>query len=149
MNISKHITYAEAIKSQQAVRMRLSNEPTPEHLDNMKYLAENVFEPLRAHFGKPIAVTSFYRSEVVNRAIGGSLTSQHLQGEAMDIDAQVFGGLTNAEVFNWIRQNLNFDQLLWEYGSVSEPDWVHVSLTRRRANRKQVLRVIGGKYFNM
>jgi zinc D-Ala-D-Ala carboxypeptidase len=136
MNISKHITYAEAIKSQQAVRMRLSNEPTPEHLDNMKYLAENVFEPLRAHFGKPIA-------------IGGSLTSQHLQGEAMDIDAQVFGGLTNAEVFNWIRQNLNYDQLLWEYGSVNEPDWVHVSLTRRRANRKQVLRVIGGKYFNM
>jgi hypothetical protein len=67
----------------------------------------------------------------------------------MDIDAQVFGGLTNAEVFNWIRQNLNYDQLLWEYGSVNEPDWVHVSLTRRRANRKQVLRVIGGKYFNM
>jgi uncharacterized protein YcbK (DUF882 family) len=124
MNISKHITLAEAIKSQQAIRMRLSNEPTPEHLDNMKYLAENIFEPLRAHFNKPIAVTSFYRSELVNRAIGGSLTSQHLQGEAMDIDAQVFGGLTNAEVFEWIKANLSYDQLIWENGTVTEPDWV-------------------------
>jgi len=149
MNISKHITYAEAIKSQQAIRMRLSNEPTPEHLDNMKYLAENIFEPLREHFKKPIAVTSFYRSELVNRAIGGSLTSQHLQGEAMDIDAQVFGGLTNAEVFNWIRQNLNYDQLIWENGTVTEPDWVHVSLTRRRANRKQNLRMSNNKYYTI
>lgn len=149
MNISKHITYAEAIKSQQAVRMRLSNEPTPEHLDNMKYLAENIFEPLRAHFGKPIAVTSFYRSEVVNRAIGGSLTSQHLQGEAMDIDAQVFGGLTNAEVFNWIRQNCKFDQLIKEEGTLEEPDWIHVSLTRRRPNRMQCLRMSKGKYYNI
>jgi hypothetical protein len=149
MNISKHITYAEAIKSQQAIRMRLSNEPTPEHLDNMKYLAENIFEPLRKHFKKPIAVTSFYRSELVNRAIGGSLASQHLQGEAMDIDAQVFGGLTNAEVFEWIKANCTFDQLIKENGTINEPDWIHVSLTRRRANRMQCLRMSNNKYYNI
>ena len=67
----------------------------------------------------------------------------------MDIDAQIFGGLTNKEVFDWVRANLNFDQLIWEGGTVEEPDWVHVSLTKHRANRKQVLRMISGKYFNM
>lgn len=149
MNISKHITYAEAIKSQQAIRLKLSNEPIPEHLDNMKYLAENVFEPLREHFGKPIAISSFYRSQAVNKAIGGALSSQHLTGEAMDIDAQIFGGLTNAEIFNWIKENLNYDQLIWEGGSVTEPDWVHVSLTRLRPNRKQNLRMFNNKYYSI
>jgi zinc D-Ala-D-Ala carboxypeptidase len=147
--ISEHITLAEATKSQQASRLGLSNQPTSEHLDNMKHIAENVFEPIRKHFNKPIAVSSFYRSEAVNKAIGGAMTSQHLTGEAMDIDAQIFGGLTNKEVFDWVRANLNFDQLIWEGGTVEEPDWVHVSLTKHRANRKQVLRMISGKYFNM
>lgn len=147
--ISKHITLAEATKSNTAIKLGISNLPTDEHLANMKHLAESVFEPLREHFGKPIAISSFYRSPHLNKAINGSLTSQHLTGEAMDIDAQIFGGLTNKEVFDWIRANCLFDQLIWEGGSVNEPDWVHVSLTKNRANRGQVLRMVGGKYFNI
>ena len=103
--ISEHITLAEATKSQQASRLGLSNQPTSEHLDNMKHIAENVFEPIRKHFNKPIAVSSFYRSEAVNKAIGGAMTSQHLTGEAMDIDAQIFGGLTNKDVFLGVPEN--------------------------------------------
>ena len=147
--ISKHITLAEATKSNTAIRLGISNQPTEEHLANMKYLAESIFEPLREHFGKPIAVSSFYRSDALNRSVNGSMTSQHLTGEAMDIDAQIFGGVTNAEVFDWIRANCKFDQLIWEAGTVYEPDWVHVSLTSKRANRGQVLRMVGGKYFNI
>ena len=145
--ISKHITLAEATKSNTAIKLGISNLPTEEHLANMKHIAETIFEPLREHFGKPIAVSSFYRSAALNKAVGGSMTSQHLTGEAMDIDAQIFGGLTNKEVFDWIRANCKVDQLIFEGGTVDEPDWVHVSLTRHRANRGQVLRMSGGKYF--
>lgn len=148
MKISKHITLAEAIKSQQAIRLKISNVPTTEDLEAMKYIAEQIFEPLREHFGKPIAISSFYRSEAVNKAIG-AMTSQHLTGEAMDIDAQIFGGLTNKEVFDWIKANCKFDQLIWEGGTINEPDWVHVSLTKKRANRMQCLRMSGGKYYSI
>lgn len=147
--ISKHITLAEATKSNTAIKLGISNQPTPEHLDNMKHISESIFEPLREHFGKPIAVSSFYRSKALNDAVKGSMTSQHLTGEAMDIDAQIFGGVTNKEVFDWIRANCKFDQIIWEAGTVEEPDWVHVSLTRSRPNRMQVLRMVGGKYFSI
>ena len=145
--ISKHITLAEATKSNTAIKLGISNLPTEEHLANMKHIAESIFEPLREHFSKPIAVSSFYRSEALNKAVKGSMTSQHLTGEAMDIDAQIFGSLTNKEVFDWIRANCTFDQLIAEAGTVDEPDWVHVSLTKHRANRGQVLRMVAGKYF--
>jgi zinc D-Ala-D-Ala carboxypeptidase len=148
--ISKHITLAEATKSQTAQRLGIKNEPTPEHLENMKAIAEAIFEPLRKHFKVPIAITSFYRSAELNKAIKGSMTSQHLTGEAMDIDAQVLGKITNKQVFDWIKANCTFDQLLHEYGTENEPDWVHVSYTRSRPNRGQVLRAIsGGKYISI
>ena len=137
--ISKHITLAEATKSQAAERLGVSNIPTPEHLESMKYIAVNVFEPIREHFKVPIAITSFYRSPKINQRIGGSISSQHCKGEAMDIDADILGGVTNSQIFDYIKDNLEFDQLIWEFGNDSEPAWVHVSL-KKSNNRKQVLK---------
>jgi hypothetical protein len=145
--ISKHITIAEATKSILAIKLGIKNIPNDAQIEAMKHIAENIFEPLREHFGKPIAITSFFRSEKLNKALKGSLTSQHLLGEAMDIDAHILGGLTNKEIFDWIKSNCNYDQLIWEGGTFKEPDWIHVSLCKNRANRKQTLRMVGGKYF--
>jgi hypothetical protein len=143
IKISKHITLEEAIKSETASKLKIDNTPTPEHLEAMKALAESVFEPLRKHFGKPIGISSFYRSPEINKKIGGSKTSQHAIGEAMDIDANIYNnGITNAQIFNYIKNNLEFDQLIWEFGTDKEPQWVHVSYTKKRKNRKQVLRAM-------
>lgn len=142
-NISKNITWAEAFKSQSAIRLGINNEAlvTDAIIENMKHVAENVFEPLRAHFKKPIGISSFYRSSKLNQAIGGSKTSQHVQGEAIDIDADIFGGITNKEIFEYIKNNLPYDQLISEYGTEENPAWIHVSLKRNGKNRKQILRI--------
>jgi hypothetical protein len=147
IKISKHITLAEAIKSETAAKLKLDNTPTAEHLEAMKALAEAVFEPLRKHFGKPIGISSFYRSPEINKHInkgkGGSSTSQHAVGEAMDIDAKIYNnGITNAQIFHFIKNNLDFDQLIWEFGTDKEPQWVHVSYTKKRKNKKQILKAI-------
>ncbi|MCL1942798.1 MAG: D-Ala-D-Ala carboxypeptidase family metallohydrolase [Candidatus Azobacteroides sp.] len=141
-NISMFISYAEAVKSNTAVRYARDNTPDAEQLENMKYVASKVFDKLRAHFGKPIAVTSFFRSRSVNALVGGSLTSQHCKGEAIDIDGDILGGVSNADIFNYIKNNLVFDQLIWEFGNDKNPDWVHVSLKRIGNNRKQILRSV-------
>jgi zinc D-Ala-D-Ala carboxypeptidase len=141
--ISANITLAEAIKSQSATRHGIDNTPTAEHLQAMRVLAEKIFEPIRAWHGKPIGISSFYRSPKLNKKIGGSTTSQHCLGEAMDIDADIFdNGVTNKQIFDFILANLDFDQLLWEHGTRTNPDWVHVSFTTKRKNRKQVLIVL-------
>lgn len=106
----------------------------------MQALAENVFEPLREHFGHPIYITSFYRSPELNKAIGGSPSSQHCKGEAIDID-DVIGESTNADFFNYIKDNLDFDQLIWEFGNDGSPNWVHVSY-RASNNRGNVLKAV-------
>lgn len=140
MRISENITYAEAFKSQTAVRKKIKNTTNdPEILKNMKHVADNVFEKIRAHFGKPIGISSFYRSPELNAAVGGSPTSQHTTGEAIDIDADIFGGLTNKEIFDFVKDNLEFSQLIWEYGNSKNPAWVHVSLKRVGKNKKQIL----------
>lgn len=146
LQISEHITYAEATKSATAARLGIPNDPPPAALENMQRIARMVFEPVRRDVakGKPLAVTSFYRSNDVNAAVGGSLTSQHSKGEAMDIDADVHGTCTNGQVFDYIRDNLEFDQLIWEFGNSVNPDWVHVSL-RPVGNRRQVLRSVKRK----
>lgn len=136
--ISKHITYAEATKSLTAVKYNKENTPNAQQLESMKHVAATVFEPLREHFKKPIAVTSFFRSRPVNVLIGGEANSQHCKGEAMDLDADVLGGLTNADIFFFIKENLSFDQLIWEFGTPQQPAWIHVS-SKRTGNRKQVL----------
>ena len=138
-NISKNITYAEAIHSQTAKRKGIDNTPNSYALQNMELLAEKIFEPLREWVGGPIKINSFFRSVELNEAIGGSSKSQHCQGRAIDID-DVYGHKTNAEMYNWIKENLNFDQMIWEFGTDDNPDWVHVSYVSEDGNRNRCLK---------
>jgi hypothetical protein len=140
MKLSEHLDLSEVTRSETAKRKGISNMPTPEHLENFKKLAENIFEPIRKHFGVPIRISSGYRSKALNTAIGGSLTSQHCSGEAIDIDMDgSSNGVTNKMVFEFIKANLNFDQLIWEFGTKDNPDWVHVSFETTGKQRKQIL----------
>ena len=139
---------SEVTRSDMAKRKGISNQPIPEHLENFKKLAQNIFEPIRKHFGVPIMISSGYRSKALNMAIGGSLTSQHCSGEAIDIDMDgTTNGVTNKMVFDYIKTHLNFDQLIWEFGTKDAPDWVHVSYESTGKQRKQILRAVkaGGK----
>jgi len=137
--ISAHISYTEATKSKTAINRGINNAPNKETLKRMKYVANEVFEPLREHFGVPIAITSFYRCRELNSAIGGSSTSEHVYGSAMDIDADVLQMISNKDVFNYIKNNLDFNQLIWEFGTDKEPAWVHVSC-KKEGNKKQILK---------
>lgn len=141
MQLSKNLTLAEVMRSETAKRKGISNMPTPEHIENFKLLAEKVFQPIREHFGKPIIISSGYRSKELNTAIGGALSSQHCSGEAIDIDMDGTD-ITNAQVFNYIKDNLEFDQLIWEFGTDTNPDWVHVSYESTGKQRKQILRAV-------
>jgi hypothetical protein len=142
MKISEHLSLSEVTRSETAKRKGISNNPTAEHLENFKLLAENVFEKIRNHFGVPIHISSGYRSKELNSAIGGSQSSQHSKGQAIDIDMDGSGdGVTNADVFNFIKDNLEYDQLIWELGNDKNPDWVHVSYSKDK-NRKQRLKAV-------
>ncbi len=141
--ISEHLDLSEVIRSETAKRLGVSNMPTAEHIENFKILAENVFEKIRNHFRVPIHLSSAYRSEALNKAIKGSSSSQHCKGEAIDIDMDgSSNGVTNKMVFDYILNNLNFDQLIWEFGTSENPDWVHVSYNSDGAQRKQVLKAV-------
>lgn len=140
MRLSAHFALAEFTRSESAKRHGVSNEPTPEHLENLKVLCEKVLEPIRMKFG-PINISSGYRSKALNHYIGGSLKSQHCEAKAADIDMDGMGGASNTEIFNFIKDTLDFDQLIWEFGDNNKPDWVHVSYNKG-ANRKQVLRAL-------
>ena len=131
--ISKHISYKEAVGSNYAKQKGIKNKPNEEQVENMKLLAEEVFEPLREWVDAPIKVNSMFRSLELNTALKGSKTSSHMKGEAMDITSM--GGKSNLEMFNYIKDNLCFDQLIWEFGK--EPKWLHVSFSKN--NRQQVL----------
>ena len=148
MKLSTHLDLSEVTRSDSAKRKGISNMPTQEHLENFKKLAENIFEPIRKHFGVPIMISSGYRSKELNTAIGGSLTSQHCTGEAIDIDMDgSSNGVTNKMVFDYAKTNLNFDQLIWEFGTNENPDWVHISFESTGKQRKQILKAVksGGK----
>ena len=137
--ISKHISYKEGVYSNTATRKGIDNTPNDEQLNNMELIAEEVFEPLRVWVGGPIKINSFFRSPDLNTAIGGSSKSQHCKGQAMDID-DTFGKATNAEMYNFIKDNLDFDQMIWEFGSDDNPDWVHVSYVSQDDNRRRCLK---------
>ena len=139
MKISDHITYAEAIHSQTAKRKGIDNTPNPNQIEAMKLLAEKVFEPLREWVGGPIKVYSFFRSPELNTKIGGSKTSQHCKGQAIDID-DVYGYKTNSDMYHWIKENLSFDQMIWEFGTDTQPNWVHVSYVSEENNRNRCLK---------
>ena len=139
MKISKHVSYKEGVYSNTATRLGLKNDPTDVHLENMKLVSEKVFEPLRVHVGGPIKINSFYRGPELNKAIGGSLKSQHCHGQAIDID-DTYGHASNAEMFNYIKANLDYDQMIWEFGTEQNPDWVHVSYVSPDKNRNRCLK---------
>jgi hypothetical protein len=147
MKISPNLSLAEITRSDTAKRQNIDNTPTAEHLENFKVLAERVFEPIRSHFNTPIFISSGYRSKALNDFIGGSLSSQHCKGQAIDIDMDGSkGDVTNRMVFDYIKNKLDFDQLIWEFGTDFNPDWVHVSFVKS-GNRKQKLKAVrsGGK----
>ena len=137
--ISKHISYKEAVYSRTAQRRDIYNHPENDQADNMRLIAEQVFEPLRSWVGGPIKINSFFRSPELNTAIGGSTKSQHCQGQAIDLD-DTFGRATNAEMYEFIKENLDFDQMIWEFGDDNNPDWVHVSYVSEDKNRNRCLK---------
>lgn len=137
--LTEHFTLEELIVSPTAKRLRLPNIPSPEHIANMKYVCEKILEPVRAHFGKPVQINSSYRAPMVNKAVGGSKTSQHSNGEAVDFEIP---GISNKAVADWVADNLEFDQVILEFYSAKDganSGWVHASIKRNGANRKQRL----------
>lgn len=142
MKISNHLTLDECTKSAQADKLGIvNNNPNLSVVENLKLLAEKVFEPIREHFKQPIIVSSAFRSLNLNQAVKGSITSQHCSGQAMDIDMGDTGKPSNKEIFDYIKNNLEFDQLIWEFGTSKNPSWVHVSYTDGK-NRKQILKSV-------
>jgi hypothetical protein len=146
--LSKNVSLAEATKSNTAIKNGISNLPTEEHLVNMKLVAEKVFQPVREHFNVPIGITSFYRSEELNVKIGGAKSSQHMKGQAIDIDADVYEKkviveeeptlLTNKMIFDYIVENLDYDTIIWEFGNNDNPAWVHVSYVEGNNRRRKL-----------
>ena len=132
MNLSKHVTIAEFEGSGTAIARSIPNKMNEFEIERAKLLCENVFEPLRAYFNKPIKINSGFRSVATNKACGGAKNSQHTMAEAMDVNI-------GAKGFHFIKDNLVFDQLIWEFGTDSNPAWVHVSY-KKTNNRKQVLK---------
>ncbi|WP_370180233.1 D-Ala-D-Ala carboxypeptidase family metallohydrolase [Alteriqipengyuania sp.] len=134
-NLSAHFTLDEMTRSQSAQRKGIRNEPGPDEVRALKLLCDKVLEPVREHFGEPVIVSSGYRSPRLNRAIGGSGSSQHCKGEAADFTVR---GQSNLAVCRWMEANLNYDQLIYEFG---EDGWIHVSFSRHRM-RNQELRAV-------
>jgi zinc D-Ala-D-Ala carboxypeptidase len=138
IQLSTNLQLSELTRSESAKRRRISNQPTEAHIENMKYLAEKVFQPIRDHFGVPIRISSGYRSAALNKAIGGSQSSFHSLGCAIDIDNDGTS-ITNKEIFDFIKDNLEYTELIWEFGTKSNPDWVHVAIVKGREKEKETL----------
>ena len=137
--ISEHISKKEATRSVTAMRLGIDNSPGEYELQNMELIAEKIFEPLRKAANGPIKINSMFRCDALNTAIGGSSKSQHCQGRAIDLD-DTYGYMTNAEMYNYIKENLDFDQIIWEFGTDENPDWVHVSYVDADSNRQRCLK---------
>ena len=142
MKLSKHFTLNEFTSSESAKRAGISNMPTAEHIENLKKLCENILEPIREHFGFPINISSGYRSKALNRLIGGSSSSQHSLGQAVDLDFDGIDEATNKDLFEFAKKNLVFDQMIWEFGDNNNPSWVHISYNPAGKQRKQILKAI-------
>lgn len=139
MQITEHFSLEELTRSATADKKHITNVPNDTHLANLTKLCEEILEPLRKAYGKPIKITSGYRCAALNKAVGGSATSQHVNGQAVDIQAT---DGNHAKLFATARKlKLPYDQLIWEYGDKKQPKWVHISLSPR--NRRQVLYLFG------
>lgn len=144
MKLSNHLSLKEATYSATAIKHGINNEPNIGQLEVLKAMALKVFEPCRKFVGGPLKVTSGYRGPELNKRIGGSLSSDHTISDhltaALDLDCDVFGGKTNAELFHYIKERLEFKQLIWEFGDEYTPNWVHVSYsTNPKFNKHEVL----------
>lgn len=137
MKLTENFSLHEMTNSVTAQKRGINNMPTPEHIENLKALCENVLEPVRALMGCPIKITSGYRSGQLNAYIGGAASSQHMFGQAVDIDL----GPKNSELYDAIVKNLEFDQVIWEFGNDTNPEWVHVSYSSGK-NRKKCLKAV-------
>jgi|TARA_R110002049_G_scaffold9568_1_gene48451 hypothetical protein len=137
--ISDHISYKEATYSRTATRLDIENKPNEKQMQSMCLIADEVFEPLRMYVGGPIKINSFFRAPKLNKAIGGSTKSQHCHGQAIDLD-DTYGRATNAEMYNFIKEHLDFDQMIWEFGDDDNPDWVHISYVSVDKNRNRCLK---------
>ena len=140
MKLSENLSLKEVVKSNTAIRRGIDNTPNKEQLKNLELIADNIFQPLRDELGV-IYVSSGFRCKDLNIALGGSRSSQHCKGEALDLDNDgKNGAASNTEIFNYIKNNLVFDQLIWEFGDNKKPNWVHVSYTNKEPNRMQILK---------
>ena len=137
MKLSKNLWLSEVTKSNTAIRRGIDNNPTKLHIANLTYLAEKVFQPIREHFGHPIFVSSGYRSKDLNEAIGGSQKSFHSHGMALDLDMDGKSTITNTDIFNFIKNNIDYTELIWEFGTEDKPDWVHVAIAKGREQEKK------------
>ena len=142
MKLTENFSLSEMIVSPTAKKLGLSNTPTPEHIENMRYCCEKILEPVRAHFGKSVQINSSYRAPLVNKAVGGSKTSQHVNGQAIDFEIP---GIDNKVVADWIGDNLEFDQVILEFYTKGDKNsgWVHASIKKGGGNRK--MRMIATK----
>lgn len=132
--LTEHFTLAEMIVSPTAKRLGIPNTPTAEHIENMRYCCEKILEPVRAKFG-PVTINSSYRAPLVNKAVGGSKTSQHVNGQAIDFEVK---GVDNKKVADWVADNLEFDQVILEFYSAGDKNsgWVHASIKKEGGNRR-------------
>ena len=138
MKLTNNFSLAEMTKSQTATRKGIRNEPSTEHVENLIHLAETVLQPVRDHFGKPVVISSGYRSPELCEAIGSSAKSKHAKGEAADFEIH---GVDNMQLATWISKNTIFDQLILEYYEPGDPNsgWVHCSVVKE-GSRAQVLK---------
>ena len=144
--LSEHFSVWEFERSQTAKRLGLNNSMTEEHKENAKALCINILEPLRKHLNMPIKISSGYRGKELNKAINGASTSQHCKGEAVDIDMDGYYGTTNYQIFHWLLNNVDFDQMIYEFGTDTNPDWVHISYSKSKTKqRNEVLRAVRTK----
>ena len=145
-DLSKYVSLNEVVTSVTAKRHGIDNTPNATQKACLKVVCEMVFDKVREHFNVPIFIASGFRCEKLNTLVGGSKTSQHRIGEALDIDADRYGKITNKQIFDYIKTNLHFDQLIWEFGTNSNPEWIHVSY-KAKGNRNSVLQAkkVGGK----
>ena len=137
-NISENISFKEATCSETAKRLKIKNEPSETHIKNMKIIAEKCFQPLREWADHPIRINSMYRCGELCEAIKSSKNSQHTKGQAIDLSS--LGEKTNGELFEWIKENLDFDQMIWEFGNDESPKWIHISYVNKKSNRNRILR---------
>lgn len=144
VDLGKWCNISEVTKSQTAIRKGIKNIPSEENWKNIEILIKNIYSPVCNHFGRKIPISSFFRSIALNKAVGGSSTSQHVEGRAVDLDCDGVGvGITNQTLFEWIRKNLSFDQLIYEFPDDNgNPSWVHVSFVSFEKNRKQCLKAV-------